>query len=188
MFLFLLTIQTSSSITCSLLIPHASWYLQRDTCNLILKTWYLISDTLYLILDIWCISLHTTVSYSIVSYCTVMFTPLAWLARQWTSTPWLSHSWPRAYHSAHLPSIPRSQPRNCGAVEPALYSLEDLGLNIVNKQHIDPAHQQQHHDVLDCKQNQAPMITWPPWKTGKAKNVQKKYKNSNLSHNFTIWG
>ena len=89
-------------------------------------------------------------------------------------------------HSAHLPSIPRSQPRNCGAVEPALYSLEDLGLNIVNKQHIDPAHQQQHHDVLDCKQNQAPMITWPPWKTGKAKNVQKKYKNSNLSHNFTI--
>ena len=134
------------------------------------------------------ISLHTTVSYSIVSYCKVMFTPLAWLARQWTSTPWLSHSWPRAYHSAHLPSIPRSQPRNCGAVEPALYSLEDLGLNIVNKQHIDPAHQQQHHDVLDCKQNQAPMITWPPWKTGKAKNVQKKYKNSNLSHNFTIWG
>ena len=48
------------AITCSLLIPLASWYLQRDTCNLILDTWYLIldiwyliSDTWYLILDIW---------------------------------------------------------------------------------------------------------------------------------------
>ena len=34
--------------------------------------------------------------------------------------------------------------------------FEDLGFHIFNKQHIDPAHQQQHHDVLDCKENQAP--------------------------------
>ena len=37
--------------------------------------------------------------------------------------------------------------------------LEDLGFHIVNKQHIDAAHQQQYHIVLDCKENQAQMIT-----------------------------
>ena len=29
------------AITCTLLIPHASWNLQNNTCNPILETWYL---------------------------------------------------------------------------------------------------------------------------------------------------
>ena len=45
--------------------------------------------------------------------------------------------------------------------------FEDLGLEFVDKQHTDPAYQQQHHDVLDAKENQAQKITWPPWKTEK---------------------
>ena len=43
------------------------------------------------------------------------------------------------------------------AVTEKAYSvlLEHFGLHIVDKQHTNPVHQQQHHDVLDCKENQA---------------------------------